>query len=319
VPEVRLPELSPALRGGWRFPILHLTLLAFAFLLLLVGGPLGIGSWGIADLRLLAAYMLAALALHAWSTAAPSRPAWARGLAWVLVVAMCIHSGALAQAPLLAALLLLGALDVVVHARHAPPPRLPFKLRAAAGAIAAAAFVGVLLLAVFATQEAIVRLGAAVVLAAALVIACATRPTLRAPQWLLPALGLYYLFFVLAAVPVLPFGPAVAWWLLCGSLFIGALVAARHVSGDDLPQGMVHHQHVVHRLVDPRLAIRAEEVERFLATGIGASLLADRASRATGTPVTAEDLLPELRGGPTTTSAREEREAALRRILGVPT
>jgi hypothetical protein len=139
---------------------------------------------------------------------------------------------------------------------------------------------------------------------------------MRAPERLLPALGVYYLFFGLVAAPILPFGPAIAWWVLCASVLLGAMVAARHVSGDEVPEGQRRHQQVVGRLEDHALAATSLDVEAFLATGAGAEILEARigAARERALPPDALMALARdaARGQPI---QRAHRERALRQLL----
>jgi hypothetical protein len=283
-----------------------------------VGGTLTIGSWGDFDVRLAMVYLLPAIALHAWGCYLGRGGLAAKGAAWVLVGAMCFSSGVLFRVTVLAMVAFLAALDLALHARTAPAsqrPRAPLRARLAAAVILLAALGGVALLWQFTTFEASVRLGAAVALAAALGVAAALRPALRAPQLLLPALGGFYLFFVLVAAPIIPFGPLVAWWLLCGALLLAAIVALRHVSGPEAPWGLTKHEHAVAALPDIALQATARDVERWLARGDGEEALAQRIEAATGKPVRGSSLREALAGMGVEAPQRADREQALRRIL----
>lgn len=301
--ELRLPT----------FPVLQLALLALTAWMSLIGGTITFGTWGDLDVRLAGAYVIPALALHAWSSLRPRM--WPRALAWGLVFAMCVHSQVLLQPVLLATLGLLAILDLGLHSARVPRSQASPAARAVAGLTVLAA-VGILfVLYQVATFDALTRLGATTVLGAALVVACALYPAMRAPQRLLPALGVYYLAFVLMAAPILPFGPAIAWWFLCASVFLGAVVAARHVSGHELPPAQRRHEHVVSHLPDPFLAAEADAIERFLASGAGARDLSRRVEAALGRDDGGKLLPDHVKdiGGPR--AGREHREYALRRIL----
>jgi hypothetical protein len=294
-------------------PLVHIVLLVPVALGLVVGDTLTLGSWGALDVRLAALYLLPALLLHAWASAARRGLAPRLG-AWAIVAAMCVHTGVLLQPPVLAAVALGALLDAALHRAEAAAPR---RERASPGARMAAGLIGLLavlalaLLARFATPDAALRLGLAALLAAALAVAAVLSPGLRAPARLLPALGLYYLAFALGAAPVLPFGPALAWWLLCGSLCAGAALAARHVRGPDLPPAARRHEHVVQALPDPLLAADVAAVQRYLASGDGAQPLAERVARASGEPAMQQRVLRLAHG------SQAERERALREALGL--
>jgi hypothetical protein len=155
-----------------------------------------------------------------------------------------------------------------------------------------------------------------VVVAASLACAAALHKPLRRPERLLPALGAYYLFFAFVAAPVLPFGPAIAWWLLCLLLLVGGAVAARAASGHDVPLGLGRHKHEVHALPDAAAATLAARLEAFLATGTGAEGLSTRLERAAGQEPTGQSLSKlatlHARGE---APERAHRERALRTLL----
>jgi hypothetical protein len=298
------------------FPVVQLVLLALMVWVFAIGGTVTFGTWGEVDTRILSGYLIPALALHAWS-GLPSAPRlWPRVLAWALVFVMLAHSQVLLQPVLIGALGLLAALDLGLHAARVPKrERLPLGARVTLGITALLCLAALWFLWTYATFEALTRLGAAVVLAAALVVAGTLYPSMRMPTRLLPALGAYYLFVVLVAAPILPFGPAIAWWLLCGMVLVGAVVSARHVSGEELPERHRRHEHAIAQLPDPLLAHDADLVERFLATGAGSKDLSLRVERATGREAHGKALaaLVKETGGPR--AGREHRAYALRRLL----
>lgn len=314
-----MPETAAGRRSGFELdlkygvPIVQFTFLALMVWVFLVGGTITFGTWGDVDARLMAGYLIPALALHAWSGWRPRL--WPRVAAWALVFVMLVHTGTLVQPLVLATLGLLAALDLGLHASKVPRSRVSVAARAAAAGTGLIAFGLLVFLYQFATFDAMMRLGATTILGAALVIACALVPAMRAPQRLLPALGVYYLAFVLMAAPVLPFGPAIAWWFLCASVFLGAIVAARHVSGTELPEGQRKHEHVVSHLPDPFVAADANMVEEFLATGAHTQALSERIEAARGLEPTGKALREAVREVGGKRPGREHRTHALRHLL----
>lgn len=298
------------LEPGPRAPLLQLVLMGLAAFVLALGGSLTLGTWGDLDARLVMAYVLPALALHAWSTASGRRRTGARAAAWGLAFAMAAHTQALLRPDALAVLGTLAALDLALYARrpvgHAA--KRPLRDRAAAAAGLGGALVMAAWLALNAPPEVALRLGLAALATGTLAAGLALRPALRAPRSLLPLLAAHYLLFALVAAPVLPLGPAVAWWVLCLSVLAGALAAARHVSGAEAPPH-ARHEHREAPLPDPLVRACASELERFLATGRASPALAARLARAVG-PGPAQTLLSKAH-------SPGARERALREALGV--
>lgn len=304
--------------GGFSVPMVQIVLLALCIAMLAIGGSVTFGTWGDLDLQLAMAYVVPALLLHAFSASARRPRLWPRVFAWILIFAMCVHTVVLLQPPVIATLALLALLDCGLHSTRVPKGQASLAARIVAASTVLVTLGLLAFLYQFATFDAMVRLGATTVLGAALVIACALYPAMRAPQRLLPALGVYYLAFVLMAAPVLPFGPAIAWWFLCASVFLGAIVAARHVSGTELPEGQRRHEHVIHAMPDPFLAADSQAVERWLAHGEEAAPLSRRIEAARGrqpTGTTLSSLADEIAEG---RPRREHREYALRNLLENP-
>ncbi|HEV8361584.1 MAG TPA: hypothetical protein VGR28_14140 [Candidatus Thermoplasmatota archaeon] len=302
-----MAELDTLRRAPW----VHVLLLFLGLWAMVVGGTVTVGSWGDFDVRLAMVYLIPAIALHAWGSYLGRGGVVAKAAAWLLVGWMCVASGVLLRAVVLLAVGLVAALDLALALKSAPRAerqRAPLKLRAAAAGIAVAALAGVALLAQFANFEPAVRLSVAVIVLAALAIAATLRSALRAPQKLLPALGVYYVFFAFVAAPVLPFGPLVAWWALILLLLAGALVAARHVLGAEAPWHLAPHEQGVVALPDPAVAATANDVDLYLQHGDHADALAERVAHATGKPASTLTKLAR-KGTPA------QREAALRDLL----
>lgn len=263
----------------------HVGLLGVVLIVLLIGGEATLGSWGMVPVRPLSLFLLAAIMTHGASNLLPRGQTAARAGAWGILAASTLVFEPLLRAPVVAPILVLGAVDIVVHRRGLDAGEGPAGARgqAIAGVTTVLMLVLVAVLTVISRDGLVlVRLAGTVFVAWFIVSAIALRPGLQSPVVLLGASGLVSVAFLFLAAPVLPYGPVLAYLVLVSSMALAVIASVSLGVQAAWGAGHVRHEQTVEVLPDPALSSLSARMERFVASGRGEEALSVRVEEALG-------------------------------------